>query len=126
MECPAADRRRPQILVWGALLRGAVFSVSIMHILAGILVFVDSRISDALLAYSPYVPPATEQPDRIIPGTTSIHIPILDSLTSGITREEEADRSAFEEFLLKPEEARAFMCGMYRALTNDYAASGLS
>lgn len=63
----------------------------------------------------------TDQPDKPVPGVQSIHIPIVDSLTAGISREEEADRSIFQSLALKPAEAKAYMCGMYRAFVSDYA-----
>ena len=64
-----------------------------------------------------------QQPDMQIPGVENIHIPIVDSLTAGISREKEADQNLFQELLLKPAEAKAYMCGMYRAFTSDAAVS---
>ena len=62
------------------------------------------------------------QPDREIPGAAYHHIPIVESLTAGITREEEADRNAIALLLFKPEEARQYMCNQYRS----FAASPLA
>ena len=62
-----------------------------------------------------------QQPDMQIPGVENIHIPIVDSLTEGISREKESDQKLFQRFLLKPAEAKAFMCGMYRAFALDSA-----
>ncbi len=50
MELRMADLRLRALDAWAALLRWSAFSVSIMHILAGILVFADARVSAALLA----------------------------------------------------------------------------
>ena len=66
-----------------------------------------------------------EKPDIILPGIDYRHIPILDSLTAGITREEEADRNVFSTLLLKPAEAKEYMCNMYRTFAkSDHAVSG--
>lgn len=62
------------------------------------------------------------QPDKEIPGASYHHIPIVESLTAGITREEESDRDAISLLLFKPEEARQYMCNQYRA----FAASPLA
>lgn len=66
-----------------------------------------------------------EKPDACLPGISYYHVPILDSLTGGITREEEADRDVFSTLLLKPVEAKAYMCNMYRAFAErEHAVSG--
>lgn len=62
-----------------------------------------------------------ENPDTSIPGVQNIHVPIVDSLTAGISREKEADRDLFQSLLLKPQEARSYMCGMYRAFTDAFS-----
>lgn len=63
------------------------------------------------------------QPDREIPGARTLHIPILDTLTSGITREEEADANAIVTHLYEPEKGKAYMSEMYRAFAlSDYSA----
>lgn len=68
-----------------------------------------------------------EKPDLKIEGTAYHHIPIMDSLTAGITREEEADQNVFTRLLLKPKEAKEYMCEMYRAFArNDQAISQYS
>ena len=64
-----------------------------------------------------------DEPDREIPGVRNLHIPILDDLTAGITREKEADQDAIKRFLLKPEEAIHYMCKMYRRFASDQAVS---
>ena len=65
-----------------------------------------------------------EKPDIEIPGIRYYHIPIMDSLTAGITREEEADQNVFSRLLLKPAEAKQYMCDMYRTFaTSEFAVS---
>lgn len=56
----------------------------------------------------------SRQPDLELPGSKYYHIPIVDDLTAGITREEEADKTAVAMLLLRPLEAREYMCRMYR------------
>ncbi len=62
-----------------------------------------------------------EHPDHEISGTKKIHIPILDDLTPGITREKGSLKEMFGNFILKPEETKQYMCGMYRAFASDDA-----
>lgn len=65
-----------------------------------------------------------EKPDIEIPGIRYHHIPILDSLTAGITREKDADRNLFSKVGADPDKARQYMCDMYHALAeSDFAAS---
>lgn len=66
-----------------------------------------------------------ENPDIVIPGINYISIPIMDSLTAGITREKEADRKIFDKLLLKPDEAKKYMCDMYKyCALNEKALTG--
>lgn len=58
----------------------------------------------------------TRQPDRDIPDTDYYHIPLVDSLTPGITRETEADVSIITRLLFKPAEARTYMCRLYSSM----------
>ena len=58
------------------------------------------------------------QPDTEIPGAEYHHIPIVADLTAGITREEEADKTAVALLLHKPAEAREYMCHMYTNFVN--------
>ena len=55
-----------------------------------------------------------ENPDDSLAGTAYQSISILDRLTEGITREEEADQKIFAKFLTQPAQAKAYMIGMYR------------
>ena len=64
------------------------------------------------------------QPDTEIPGAEYHHIPIVADLTAGITREEEADKTAVALLLHKPAEAREYMCHMYTNFVNsEYGVS---
>ena len=64
-----------------------------------------------------------EKPDVEIPGIIYHHIPIVDSLTAGITREKAADREVFSRLGDKPEKARQYMCDLYHAIAeSDFAA----
>ena len=63
-----------------------------------------------------------QKPDLMIPGVNYIHIPIVENLTGGITREKEADMSLIREFIFKPDEAKAYMTEMYRGFAEDAAA----
>ncbi|MCR4656691.1 MAG: tyrosine-protein phosphatase [Lachnospiraceae bacterium] len=65
-----------------------------------------------------------EKPDIEITGIRYLHIPIVDSLTAGITREKTADREVFVRFGAEPDKARRYMCDMYHAFAeSDFAAS---
>ena len=65
-----------------------------------------------------------EKPDIELSGIQYHHIPILDSLTEGITREESADRNIFSRLGADPEKARQYMCDMYHTFAeNDFAAA---
>jgi len=66
-----------------------------------------------------------EKPDIKLPGIRYYNIPILESLTAGITREKAADQSVFERFGSEPAKARQYMCDMYHAFAeNKFAAAG--
>lgn len=65
-----------------------------------------------------------ENPDTFLEGVSFVTIPILDSLTEGITREEEADQRAFLRYLTEPEQAHEYMCGMYRGFVQGKAMEG--
>ena len=63
----------------------------------------------------------TEQPDREIDGVKNIHIPVMENLTPGISREEESDKDVFSRYLDKPEDAKKYMCDVYQSFAGDYA-----
>ncbi len=66
----------------------------------------------------------SEKPDIELPGIRYHNIPILDSLTAGITREESADQDVFARFGSEPAKARQYMCDMYHAFAeSDFAAA---
>lgn len=62
-----------------------------------------------------------ENPDAQIMDAVYYHIPIVESLTPGVSREEDSDRRVIEQMLFKPEEARQYMIEMYRSFVSDYA-----
>lgn len=64
-----------------------------------------------------------EQPDKDIPGCENVYIPVVESLTAGISREKRADRKVFSLLLLKPVQARQYMCDMYKGFAGDFAVS---
>lgn len=55
-----------------------------------------------------------EKPDVLTFGAEYFHIPIFDKVVAGITRESSADQEAFSKFLLRPSEAKQYMCDIYR------------
>lgn len=67
-----------------------------------------------------------EAPDAVLPGVTAYHIPVVENMTGGISREEEADRRISEILLLKPAEAKNYMCELYRMFTGDFASAQYS
>lgn len=69
----------------------------------------------------------SEKPDIELPGIWYHNIPILDSLTAGITRERAADQNVFARFGAEPAKARQYMCDMYHAFAeSDFAAAQYS
>lgn len=64
-----------------------------------------------------------ERANITVPGISYVHIPIVDSLTPGISREEESDKEIIGKMLLKPEAAKEYMCNMYRSFTKKTALS---
>lgn len=62
-----------------------------------------------------------ENPDTIIDGIEYTSMPILDTLTPGVTREKDADRKVFISFLTKPREAKEYMRGLYQSFTMEHA-----
>jgi protein-tyrosine phosphatase len=64
-----------------------------------------------------------ERSNITVPGISYVHIPIVDSLTPGISREEESDKKLVEKMLLNPDAAREYMCGMFRSFAEGSALS---
>ena len=65
-----------------------------------------------------------ENPDAQIAEASYYHIPIVESFTPGVSREEDSDKRVVEQLLFKPGEARDYMIRMYRAFAGDYAVAG--
>ncbi|MBR3404485.1 MAG: tyrosine-protein phosphatase [Firmicutes bacterium] len=64
----------------------------------------------------------TEQPDKAVQGAAHVHLPVIDTLTPGVTREERSYEEVIGEMLKDPEKAKAYMCGIYRSLVmSDFA-----
>ncbi|MBO4889196.1 MAG: tyrosine-protein phosphatase [Firmicutes bacterium] len=63
-----------------------------------------------------------EKPDPVLEGVDSIVIPPIEDLTAGITREEEADQSVTENFVMDPMQAKGYMTNVYRMLIRSEAA----
>ena len=65
----------------------------------------------------------SEKPDIELPQISYYHIPIIDSLTAGITREKAADQDLFGRLASEPVKAKQYMCDMYHSFAeNDFAA----
>ena len=64
-----------------------------------------------------------ENPDAQLADAEYYHIPVVQSLTPGVSREEESDRRAISQLLFTPEEAKRYMIEMYRSLVSDYAVA---
>ena len=62
------------------------------------------------------------QPDSEIPGAVNIRMPILDSLTPGVTREKESDEAVFQKLMMQPEKAFQYMCATYNGFAGETAA----
>ena len=68
-----------------------------------------------------------EKPDPALPGVTNLHLPIVDTLTAGLSREREADKAMFARLARDPEGAREYMRTTYRNfVTGDFALSQYS
>ena len=64
-----------------------------------------------------------ENPDTIVEGIEYTCMPVLDTLTEGLTREKEADKKVFLQYLTRPREAAGYMSRMYQSFAQDYALS---
>ena len=67
-----------------------------------------------------------EKPDKVIEGISYVHIPIVDSLTAGVTREKESDKDIIARLAMDPVTAKKYMCEMYIAFARDYAVAQYS
>ena len=64
-----------------------------------------------------------ERPDVHITGVKNIHIPIVDNLTAGISRESGSLEELFKKFILDPKGANEYMRKMYKSFASDTAVS---
>ena len=112
---PAADGRRIRS---GKLIRSGhladISDTDRAHLAGLVDMIVDFRTTEE----------ESRQPDREIPGAAYYHIPVIDSLTAGITREKEADQDAITLLLFKPKEALEYMKMTYTGFVlSDFARS---
>ncbi len=63
-----------------------------------------------------------EQPDPVIPGVAMRHIPIIDSLAAGVTRDAASDEDAFLMLTVDLEGARRYMCRTYEGFITSKSA----
>ena len=65
-----------------------------------------------------------EMPDPILPNVENLHLPVLESLTAGISRDAKSDKEAYSLIALEPDRARDFMIGNYEKLIkSDFSRS---
>ena len=64
-----------------------------------------------------------ESPDPVIPGVKYIHLPVMDSLTAGVTREKDADAYALERLVKSPENSLEYMSAIYEGFAKNDAAN---
>ena len=65
-----------------------------------------------------------EKPDPAIPGVENIHLPIVENLAAGISRDKQSQDRIFLMLAKDPEESRDYMCRMYRNFVmNDFCVS---
>ena len=57
-----------------------------------------------------------EKPDPEIPGVRNWHLPFLQTITEGVSREKDADRNAFMRYVADPEQALGYMVKTYEHL----------
>ncbi len=64
-----------------------------------------------------------EKPDPVVPGAEFIHLPIVEDMTGGLSRDEESDKSAIEMVMTKfandPQAAILYMIDTYKRLVTD-------
>lgn len=54
-----------------------------------------------------------EIPDPAIEGAKNIHLPIIDELAAGVSRDSESDEEAMSMLIHDPDSAMGYMCNMY-------------
>lgn len=105
-------RIRPGKLFRGGNLNGA--SEADIEKLSGMLdIVVDFRTEGEIL----------EKPDPEIPGVYNWHLPVMETLTEGVTREKEADAHAFMKYMSDPDAAYQYMCKTYEHVAKSPFAS---
>lgn len=55
-----------------------------------------------------------EVPDPEIEGAENIHVPIIDDLAAGVSRDSESDEVAMSMLIHDPDSAMSYMCSMYK------------
>ena len=55
----------------------------------------------------------SEKPDPEIPGAKNWHLPVLETITEGVSREKDADQHSFERFMADPDAALNYMVKTY-------------
>ncbi len=61
---------------------------------------------------------AQESPDPELPGVRYLHMPILEKLAAGMTRDENSSEHVLKDMALRPEAARVYMMGLYTNLVS--------
>ena len=64
----------------------------------------------------------SEHPDPLIPGAEFICLPVIDSLSAGVTRDRDSDEAAMRILMESAESARAYMRRTYLAFADSPAA----
>lgn len=111
----ATDGRR---ILSGRLIRsGTLFGASetdLNWLSSHVGCIVDLRSDDELL----------ERPDPEVSGAESIHLPVLRSLTAGVSRDEASDRKAVSILEMDPEDMRSHLLRSYIGfVSDDYSVS---
>lgn len=66
----------------------------------------------------------SERPDPVIPEAESIHLPVLRSLTAGVSRDEQSDRKAVSILEIDPDDMRSNLLKSYAVfVADDYSVS---
>ena len=63
------------------------------------------------------------KPDPEIPGVRRVHLPVVDDLTAGITRDSRSDRDVMDSLVGDPGSAERYMCTIYRDLVESTFAA---
>ena len=63
-----------------------------------------------------------EVPDPAIRGVWTVALPVIESLSAGVTREKDADEEALKILMRRAAFAKAYMCGIYEGFVTTEAA----